>query len=284
MNAKGLLATFFTFLFLVSLISMSQQIKEDKTLIDDNRKYGLSLVKTVGRFDQVADATLSLMENVGKVSFAHDSNWVRFSFRLPRTTEQTLYEQRLSDLNRFMGKYPDTMDFNLNGGKFELTTLAMWELDFNFTQKLGQARDENAAFITPQIPDFNSYLVEIRLLGQDFSSLSSGYTPCSDCNAPIGLRVYVKDDNGETVGSFVHDNLDAFNYSQVIVETTSPGGADFNIALLPVGILSLRNDSNSASDFNAQINFGNGQRERPFLSLPSGLIEVSDRVLGARKK
>ena len=284
MNAKGLLATFFTFLFLLSLVSMSQMIKEDKILIDDNRKYGLSLVKTTWRFNQVRDASLELMGNVGKISFTHDSNWARFSFSLPRTSQQALFERRLADFNRFVRKYPDTTDLNINGGKFDLTTLSLRELDFNFSQKLGAARDENAAFITPYAPDFNSYLVEVRLLGQDFSSLSAGYTPCSDCNSPIGLRVYVRDDNGEVMGSFVHDNLDAFNYSQVIVETTSPGSADFNIAILPVGRLSMRNDSNSASDFNAQINFGNGQKELPLLSLPAGLIEVGDKVLGARKK
>jgi hypothetical protein len=284
MNSKGLLATFFTFLFLISLLSMSQHIKENKILIDDNRKYGLSLVKTTERFDQVLEGSLALMENVGKLSFSHDSNRARFSFSLPRTAEQALYEQRLSDFNQFVRKYPDTLDFNLNGGKFDLTTLSMWELDINFTQKMGPARDENAAFITPRIPDFNSYLVEIRLTGQDFTSLSSTVTNCSDCSSPIGLQVYVKDENGEVVDSFNNGNLDSFNYSEVIVETSSPGGADFNVSILPVGILSVRNDSNSVSDFNTQINFDTGQTELPFACLPSGLIEVHDTVLGARKK
>jgi hypothetical protein len=284
MNRTGLLVTFFTFLFLASLIGMSFTIKEHQTYIESTRKYGLSISRTGERFDQVEDAMLSLMENVGRVSFDRDFNFARFSFSLPRTQAQSLYESRLADLNRFVKKYPDSFDFNLNGGLVDLTTFSLWKNDVNFTQKLGASRDENAAFIVPHLPDFNYFLVEIRLTGQDFNHLSYSVTDCSNCSAPIGLRVIVKDENGSIVETYDHGNLDAFNHSEVLIETSAPGSTDLNVAILPVGRLSMRNDSNSTCDFNALIDFGGDNDELPVPHFPHGLIEVSDKVLGARKK
>jgi hypothetical protein len=86
------------------------------------------------------------------------------------------------------------------------------------------------------------------------------------------------------MGSYDNSNLDAFNYSEVLIQTSAPGTDDLNVAILPVGRLSMRNDSNASCDFNALIDFGPDNQELPFPHFPRGLIEVTDKVLGARKK
>ena len=284
MNRQGLLITFFTFIFLSSIVAMTYEVKSNLIQHDHNKKWGLGIARIGDSFDQIEDGLLSLAEKVGGLEVECDYNYLQVSFSLPRASQQSLYQSRAADFNRFVRRFNSPLDFNFNGEAFDLDTFSFWESDVNFGQRLESFRDENAFYISPRIPLFDSYQVELRLLGQDFNGLSYSLTECSDCNVAIGLRVEVKDENGETVDSFAHSNLDAFNYSEVLVQTTSPGGNDFNLSILPVGVLSVRNDSNSASDFNALIDFGSGNRHLPRPHFSHGLIEVGDRVLRAEKK
>ena len=216
MNRQGLVITFFTFLFLTSIVAMTYAVKENLVLHDHNKKWGLGVARIGERFDQVEDGLLSLAEKVGGLEAEHDHNYFQVSFSLPRASQQALFEGRAADFNRFVRRFSNALDFNLNGGDYDLDAFFFWESDVNFGQRLHGFRDENAFYISPRIPAFDAYLVEVRLLGQDFNNLSSSLVECSDCNAPIGLRVVVKDDNGETVESFVHANLDAFNHLRAI--------------------------------------------------------------------
>lgn len=274
MNSKGFFITLAVFLFAIFLVTIIALYNSTMNSYAE-KDYLLNKIYQISYQKEVFEKNLLDIFNKTNINWFTDNNKISFLLRIPDNNNREILRKRSKIFADFFYSSLLGSNVTINSNYFYCPNLTIMPYNIDFNNSLC---DANALYIKPNTIgyfDFNYYVLDFNLHGQDFNELIENITPCISCKFPLGLKVIVRNSLG--IVEATSDNIiDANAYSEIIIKTTAPKENDFNISISSLANLKFFNDSNSFVDINATILFDYNAQEKPFVTMPENVFIVSD--------